>query len=109
MTEAYAFNPLTKFSTEPADAPFALAFGTRAGYLGWLEGAGGADEEGDGEEESVGVNGVRKPRGSKFRLERFGKAMEGNSAWEAPGGLLNGNVSFLPSFISPHDTKPQQI
>lgn len=28
--------------------------------------------------------------GNLYRLERFGKAMEGNSAWEVPGAILNG-------------------
>jgi hypothetical protein len=30
-------------------------------------------------------------------LERFGKAMTGNMAWEAPGGVLNGSFTSHPS------------
>ena len=100
------------------------------GFFGWLEeGAGedvgfadcrdggggcGEDEETSGKrgcEEGVWLKGSRLgdggganagggSRGNRFRLERFGKAMTGNTAWEPPGGVLNGSFTSHPSLTS---------
>jgi len=62
---------------------------------------GGQCEEGVWLKGSRGENGimevVRRGRGNKFRLERFGKAMSGSCAWDPPGGLLNGSSPLPPS------------
>ncbi|KAF7976155.1 hypothetical protein HWV62_7471 [Athelia sp. TMB] len=95
----------------PFSASFSLAPSTDSG-LGWgSEERGSAQERrkgstgsilarGPDSEEGLWLKGKAKnalaqpsspPGGSKsrFRLERFGKAMTGTSAWEQPAGLLN--------------------
>ncbi|KIM86581.1 hypothetical protein PILCRDRAFT_774750, partial [Piloderma croceum F 1598] len=102
LTEAYVLNDATKFSTQPTETPFNFAFGMKKGFFGWLEEVREVDGEQEGEEpceEGVWLKGsqgeigkdVRRGRGNKFRLERFGKAMSGSCAWDPPGGLLNGS------------------
>lgn len=123
MTEAYYLNPTTKYSTSPTETPFNFAFRTRLPLFGWFENGApdpvdlpreiteGTVKLGGDKEESFGVGALMrsitkftKPSESsaqevheppsKFRLERFGKAMEGTSSWESPGGIVHCKVYY---------------
>lgn len=105
-------NPTTRTSTFPTEAPFNYAFGTRKGFFEWLEDGeeditsekgseGGERVKGQIEAEERVPNGnIQTSAPNKYRLERFGKAMTGNSAWDTPGGFLNCKSHFSFSFYS---------
>ena len=90
MTEAY-LNPDSD-SKSPHDTPFNHAFKTHKAFFEWLE-------EDPSPERTEGIwlkgqDGGIPPKSlpdedtiQRFRLARFGKAMQGNSAWDPPGGL----------------------
>ena len=98
MTEAY-LNPDSD-SKSPHEAPFNHAFNTHKAFFEWLEEGEEEDDiprltvEPPSAERTEGIwlkgqgGGTPPvPTAQRFRLARFGKAMQGNSAWDPPGGL----------------------
>lgn len=101
MTEAYLLSP-----ADPLLPPFQYAFHTDVPFFPWLEGE--SSKKGSPLQDSLSgsspatVNKSVKNKDAaagdellainpnRFRLERFGAAMQGTCSWEIPGAILHG-------------------
>ena len=104
MTEAYLLG-----RTDPPVPPFQYAFGTEAPWFPWLEGEGLKQDQlssiplsspawvtplargipaPEVQKKSQDTSPTENP--NRYRLERFGAAMQGTGSWESPGAVLHG-------------------
>lgn len=60
-----------------------------------IEIAGKKDGKGVEADEVDDRKVAKTMNGSRYRLERFGKAMLGTASWEVPGAILSGEFSFI--------------
>ena len=105
MTEAYLLG-----KTDPPIPPFQYAFSTDAPWFPWLEGEGVKQDQlsssiplssparvtpltrglpgSEVQKKSQDISPAENP--NRYRLERFGAAMQGTGSWESPGAVLHG-------------------